>query len=193
MRTRTTVTMATILGLTAVLSLAPALSTQGAMTGLKAQADQFSKKDFQFVKAAARGGMMEVELGKIAQQKGGIPAVQDFGKRMVTDHGQANAELKQLAENKGAILPGMLSRKERRQVQHLEGLSPVKFDRAYAKDMVRDHNHDIKAFERAAKRVKDPDLRAFAAKTIPILREHLRLAQEMEASVNSGTWNSAGK
>jgi putative membrane protein len=193
MRTRTAVKTATILSLAAVLSLAPALPTEGAPTGLKPQAGQFSKKDFQFVKAAARGGMMEVELGKIAQQKGGIPAVQDFGKRMVTDHGQANAELKQLAASKGAILPSILSRKERRQMQHLEGLSPVKFDHAYARDMVRDHKHDIKAFEKAAKNVQDPELRAFVVKTIPILQKHLRLAQMMQATVSSAAWNSAGK
>ncbi len=193
MRTRTAITTATIVGLAAVLSLAPAISAQGASRGHKLQAGQFSKKDFQFVKAAARGGMMEVELGKIAQEKGAIPAVQDFGKRMVTDHSQINTELKELATSKGATLPAMLLRKQRRQVQHLEGLSPARFDRAYAKDMVRDHKHDIKAFEKAAKHAKNPELRAFAQKTVSILKEHLRLAQEMEASVNSGAWNSAGK
>ena len=49
--------------------------------------------------------------------------------------------------------------------------------------MVKDHKADVKEFKEAAKNLQDPDLRAFASKTLPVLESHLKMAEEMESAV----------
>ncbi|SPE57086.1 hypothetical protein SBV1_2630002 [Verrucomicrobia bacterium] len=79
-----------------------------------------------------------------------------------------------------ALLPANLSHSERSTLADLQSVSGRDFDKAYAKDMVKDHKKDVKEFESAAKDLSDPDLRAWAQKTLPVLQEHLRMAQDME-------------
>ncbi len=149
------------------------------------QQGQLSEKDYRFVEKAARGGQEEVQLGQLAQQRGASQQVRDFGQRMVTDHGRANDELMQLASQKGAALPTSMSHSEHSTLQHLQNLNGTSFDQAYARDMVKDHTKDVKDFQKAANDLKDPDLRAWAQKTLPVLQEHLKQAQAMEASVGA--------
>lgn len=143
----------------------------------------FSKSDYRFVCEAASGGMMEVQAGELAKNHGASESVKQFGDRMVTDHSQANDELKSLAQRKGASLPTTIPAKEQHSLDKLSSLSGPEFDRAYAKDMVTDHKKDVKAFQKEAQKADDPDLRAFAAKTAPTLEEHLQMATNMMASV----------
>ncbi len=145
-----------------------------------------------FMKKAAVGGMAEVELGQLAQQKGSSARVKEFGARMVRDHSKANQELKQLAGLKGVTLPTALDSKNQKVVAHLQKLSGVAFDRAYMSDMVADHKEDIADFQTEGQGGKDPDVKAFATKTLPTLEEHLKMAQsgtsmEMPSSVSPGT------
>ena len=111
--------------------------------------------------------------------------VRNFGERMVTDHTKVNDELKKLAEKKKATLPTRLSKADSADMSYLEKLSSKDFDRAYAEDMVKDHEKDLKAFQTAAKDVSDPDLKAFVKKTIPTLEAHLRMAKDMQSAVKS--------
>src|ERR1041385_8239220 len=138
---------------------------------------QFSARDFRFVKEAARGGMTEVKLGEMAKQKGSSQSVRDFGQRMVTDHTKANNELKQIASNKGAVIPTEMSHRENSQIERFEKLSGPEFDKAFAKFMVKDHEKDAKEFADAANDVSDPDLKAFAQKTHAVIEDHLRMAR----------------
>ncbi len=149
------------------------------------QRGQLSERDYKFAEKAAEGGAMEVQMGELAQQKGGSQQVRDFGQRMVTDHSRADNELKQLVNQKGAILPTRVSHAEHSTMKHLQNLSGTDFDKAYSKDMVKDHSKDVKEFEKEAAQVTDPDLRAWAQKTLPVLQEHLQLAQQMEATVKN--------
>ena len=144
---------------------------------------QLSKGDYKFLKEAIQGGQTEVELGELAKQKGNNQSVKTFGEKMVTDHSKANDELKSIASKKGATLPAELSHGERSDIEHLQKATGKDFDKDYASRMVKDHKKDVKDFEDAAKDLKDPELKAFAEKTLPTLQEHLRMAQEMEASV----------
>ena len=144
---------------------------------------QFSARDYRFVKEATLGGMTEVRLGELAKTKGSNQTVRDFGQRMVAEHSKANDELKQIAANKGAILPTEISHRENSEIDRLEKLSGPEFDKAYAKYMLKDHEKDAKEFKDAADDVKDPDLKAFAEKTRTVIEDHLRMAREMEASV----------
>jgi putative membrane protein len=150
-------------------------------TPMGATTTALASEDKEFMTKAAIGGMLEVRLGQQAAQKGLSADVKAFGNRMVTDHGKANDELKQLASKKGFMLPTELDENHKEKVDELSKLTGAKFDREYAKDMVDDHEEDVKEFKDAAKNAKDPDLRAWAGKTLPILEDHLKMAKDMKA------------
>jgi putative membrane protein len=151
-----------------------------------------SSQDHNFVMDAAMGGLMEVELGRIAAQKGASEAVKQFGQRMVDDHSNANQELMSLASSKGMTLPTALDDKHQKDVAKLSAMSGAEFDRAYAKMMLKDHEKDVKEFERQSTRGGDPELRAFATKTLPTLQEHLQMARALPGNEGSGNSNSGG-
>ncbi len=144
-----------------------------------------SHTDHKFVSEAARGSLEEVQLGQLAQQKGANTAVREFGQRMMSDHTKLSNELQQLASQKGLTVPTSLSHHEQSTLQHLQSDNGAKFDQAYARQMVQDHEKDLKEFEREAKDAKDPALKSFAQQSIPILRQHLQMARNMEASVKN--------
>ena len=135
--------------------------------------------DHKFALEAALGGMMEVELGRVAAEKGASDEVRQFGQRMVNDHSKANDELKQIAEGKGMMLPTAPDAKHQAEMQKLFALSGEKFDKEYVKMMVKDHKKDVAAFEKEAGGGADADIKAFAARVLPTLREHLQMIQRI--------------
>ena len=146
---------------------------------------QLSAKDFRFAKAAARGGQMEVTLGQLAAQNGQDQSVRDFGTKMVQDHQAANQQLMQLLSQKGASVstePGWMGE---HMVSHFQGLKGADFDKAYIKDMVKDHEKDIKEFQKEADSGEDADLKNFASKTLPTLQDHLRMANDAQTKLAS--------
>ena len=143
-----------------------------------------SQGDRKFIEDAAAGGMAEVELGKLAEQRASNAQVKQFGSRMVQDHGKAGDELKSLASSKGVPLPAALPKNLQSDVDKMGKLTGADFDKAYMKHMVDDHKHDVSMFEKKSKSGQDTDLKAWAGKTLPTLREHLQLAQTTHASVN---------
>ena len=145
-----------------------------------------SSQDHKFVMDAAMGGMMEVELGRWAAQKGASDAVKQFGQRMVDDHSKANQELMTLAASKGMTLPTALDEKHQGHVTKISALTGAEFDRAYAKMMLSDHEKDVKAFERQSSKGADADLKAFATSTLPTLQEHLQMARALPGNEGSG-------
>jgi putative membrane protein len=140
-------------------------------------ANKLSKDDETFVKEAAQGGLMEVQLGEAASTKGVHDRVKAFGKRMKEDHGKANKELEAIAKKKNVQLSKNLEGKHKSEVERLAKLMGDEFDREYMEAMVKDHKEDIEKFEQAAKNAKDSDVKAFASKQLPTLKEHLQLAQ----------------
>jgi putative membrane protein len=100
---------------------------------------------------------------------------------MVDDHSRANSELMQLASGKGITLPTTLDAKHQSLIAKMSALSGAEFDRAYAKEMVKDHNKDVALFQRQASRGADADLKTFAQKTLPTLQEHLSMARAMSS------------
>ena len=141
-----------------------------------------AEDDSKFVVTAASGGMMEVEAGQMAQQKGVSQRVKNFGAMMVRDHTQANNELKALAATKNIAVPTGLSEQHQKHINELREKSGKEFDAAYMSMMVDDHKEDVSLFESTSNKGNDADLKAFAAKTLPILRTHLDSAQ----AVNDG-------
>lgn len=138
------------------------------------------KEDADFVMEAASGGMMEVELGKMAMDKAISSKVKDFAKMMVDDHTKANNELKSLASQKNIMLSGSLMEKHQKLMDNLAKKSGKEFDKEYMDKMVDDHKEDIEAFEKAAEKGNDSDVKSFASKTLPTLRHHLEMAERTE-------------
>ena len=158
-----------------------------ALTGpAVAQVQLVSDHDREFVNKAATGGVAEVELGRIATQRAAHPSVRSLAARMVTDHGRANAELASLARSKGIEVPTALEPSQQAMRDRLSALSGADFDRAYMSEMVRDHTEDVALFERAAEISTDPDLKAWAAESLPMLRDHLTLARQVNSEVVLG-------
>jgi putative membrane protein len=143
--------------------------------------------DEHFVMEAAKGGLAEVELGRLATEKASSPQVKQFGQRMVDDHGKAADELKTWATQKNVTLPTELDAKHKATVDGLGKLSGASFDRAYMKEMVSDHDKDVAAFERAAKASTDADLKAWAASTLPTLKEHQKMAHDISGKLTTTT------
>jgi len=168
---------------TAAVVILSGASLLGAENNSKENRGQLGVRDYKFLTEAARGGMMEVRLGEIAKQKGTSQSVRDLAQRMITDHSKANDELRQLAASKGAVIPSEMSHHENATIERFDKLSGREFDKDYAEHMVKDHKKDLKEFEDASRDVTDPDLKAFAQKTLSTLREHLRMATETEVSV----------
>jgi len=149
-----------VIGLTAAQSMAALSST-----------------DRTFAQKAAAGGLAEVSLGQIAAQNANSQQVKDFGQRMVTDHTQANQELQQIAQQENLTLPTQPDSKDQATQKRLGTLTGTAFDTAYTKDMVQDHRQYIAEFKREAQSGQDPALKAFAQKTLPVLQQHLQMAE----------------
>lgn len=139
--------------------------------------------DSKFVMFAAMGGMAEVEMGRLAAQKGASEDVRQFGQRMVDDHTRANEELMRVASSKGMTPPATLDAKHQAAMQKMSALSGEKFDREYAKMMVSEHKKTVSEFQKESVRGADPDIKAFAAGKLPALREHLSMAQRLHDKV----------
>jgi len=146
-----------------------------------------SKEDRTFVTEAAMGGLMEVELGRVATQHGTMDSVKRFGQRMVDDHSRANDELRQIATTKGISLPTELDEKHKNEVSKMSKLSGADFDKAYATAMLNDHVKDVAAFEKESQKGNDPDIKAFATKTLPTLKQHLEMARELNGQKKNAT------
>jgi len=138
------------------------------------------KDDADFAVKAANGGMAEVAMGKMAQQKGMSQEVKDFGAKMVTDHTKANDNMMALAKQKNITLPAAISNDEQKKMDDMGKKSGKDFDKAYVHEMVDDHNKDVKDFEDASKNLKDADLKAFATTTLPTLKMHQTMIKAID-------------
>lgn len=139
-----------------------------------------SGADAKFAVDAANGGLAEVELGRLAQQKASSSKVKAFGAMMVQDHSMGNMELKELAKSKRISLPDSAGSETQSLKSELSKLSGKAFDSAYVKAMVKDHQEDIKTFEDARKTVKYPEMTELIDKTIPMLKKHLSAIEKIQ-------------
>ncbi len=169
------------LGMAVVGMLSFASARDSASTGgsMGKSASGLSASDTKFVKEAAAGGMAEVELGQLANEKASSDDVKQFGQRMVDDHSKANEKLKQLAASKGVDLPQAVSAKDKATKARLSKLSGDQFDKAYMADMVQDHKKDVAEFQKESRSAKDPDVKVFASDTLPTLQDHLKHAESI--------------
>jgi putative membrane protein len=169
-----------LMGAAALALMAQPTLAQDTQPPREAGQAQLADVDLDFATEAAQGGLMEVRLGELAQLKAKSSAVQDFGRRMVEDHGKANEALMQIAARKGIELPQDLSDDGQDTMDELLETEGAEFDQDYMDDMVSDHEDDVAAFESYVEDAEDADLRGFAEATLPTLRDHLELAKRTQ-------------
>ena len=134
-----------------------------------------------FIEKAAFGGLAEVSLGQEVSQVAKNADVKGFADKMVTDHSKVNDDLKQLASNKKVTLPNEPDHEQQAAAKKV--MSAKNIDRSYMEEMVKDHDKDVKEFEAASKSAKDLDLKSWIDKTLPVLKEHQKMAHEINAKV----------
>jgi putative membrane protein len=139
-----------------------------------------------FVEHAAQDGMTEVQLAKIALEKSNNDQVKQFAQKMEHDHTQANEQLASIAKSKGLTVPTKLDAKHEAMVKNLSAKSGKAFDAAYAQHMAKDHAKAVALFQ-AASKSSDPDIAAFAQKTLPTLEDHKQLADNLRSSTRTRT------
>jgi len=145
---------------------------------------QLRNNERQFLMEAAQDSMVEIELGKLAQERGSSPEVKEFGERMVEDHTKALEKLKETASEPNVTIPSELQAKHKSTVDRFAKLSGEQFDQAYMKHMVQDHKKAVNLFERTAKNAQNAAVKNYASETAPTLREHLELAQKIHGQVS---------
>jgi len=150
----------------------------------KAKAKPFS--DDEFVILAGAGGMYEVALGKVAKSNAASEEVKKFGDRMITDHTKAGQDLAAAAKAANIGFPLKIFSDQQATLNQLAQIRGPDFDRVYMKKMVADHKEDVALFERASKEAKNDKIKSYASKTLPTLKEHLKMAQQINAKVNGG-------
>lgn len=136
-----------------------------------------------FLVKAADGGMTEMQLGKMAEERGVDPRIKGYGSMMIHDHSLANDEVKALAAQRNVVLPDSVSDNNKKIIDGLAKKTGKSFDIAYADAMIKDHVEDIDEFEKAAAKVNDTDVRNFINNTLPKLKNHLDSARAIRKSL----------
>jgi putative membrane protein len=183
----------------ALLAAAPALaqstnppnlnpdSTAKPGSAAAAGAASEGSSDARFIDHVARDNEGEIELGKLAVQKTQSPEVKALAQRLVTDHSKANQQLKRLAQKESVSVPTGVGKEQKDLRAQLEKLNGAAFDRAFVDAEVKDHQNDITFYQNESNRLQDPQLRSFAQQTLPVLQEHLQMAERAEAGASSGS------
>lgn len=151
-----------------------------AMLGVQARAqDATASQDKQFCQAAGEGGLAEIQMGHLAEQKSSNEGVKAFGARMVHDHTMLNDEMKPVCGALGVQPPDHVDAKDQAEYDRLNGLSGSEFDQAYIKTMVMDHRMDLRAFRHEEATTNDPQLKEKVEGGVKVITEHLHLATEL--------------
>ena len=151
----------------------------------------FSSQDVAFIKNAAVAGKAEVQASRLALQKAVEPDVRSFARRMVDDHSKANAKLEQLARERGVRIPVDYSVSRQSRINILKSASGREFDKEYERHFgVSAHEKAIELFRKEAEQGQDPQLKAFARKTLDTLQQHLQLARKMESGLDAQVMGS---
>ncbi|HOO15507.1 MAG: DUF4142 domain-containing protein [Phycisphaerae bacterium] len=142
-------------------------------------ADKENEADKAFMTKVAQGNLFEIRAGELAHKKTTSEDVRKLATRLIVDHTANNVELKKLATKHNVELPNELNEQQRKELARLEKLSGPEFEQAYVELMIKDHKADIAAFEKQIA-ASQGDVKQFAEKTLPVLREHLKMAEETQ-------------
>lgn len=139
-------------------------------------------KDAMFIREAAAGNLAEIKMGRMALDKSSSPDVKQFGQRLIDDHTKANDQLMTLAQQKQVTLPTEPMAKAQKEATKMAAMSGSSFDKAWIKAAVKDHKKDVAKYKMESKQAKDADVRQYASATLPVLKTHLQIAEQLKAS-----------
>jgi putative membrane protein len=141
--------------------------------------------DQAFVTKALEGGMAEVELGKLAADKSQSQDVKQFAQKMVNDHSQMGDKwFKPVAQQIGVSEPKGPSKKDKKLIEKLQGLSGQEFDTQYIQAMVKDHQEDLKEFKNEAQAAQDPNVKQIAEQGTKVISQHLQMIEQIAQNHN---------
>lgn len=170
---------------TALPAAAQSAASRGDQAGeaRSGAASQTAKADERMMKNLAQANLAEIETGKLAQQKAAKDDVKKFGQTMVDDHTKSLGELQELASKKGVELPTEPDTKHKATATALKALDGDAFDKRYMSMAgVSDHKKTHEMLQKVQREAKDPDLKAYAAKTLPVVHGHLTMAQQLTST-----------
>jgi len=142
------------------------------------------KQDQTFMMEAARGGLMEVQVAQLAQQKAQSDEIKEYARKLEQDHTKANEQLKQIAQERNVQLPTDLG-SHAAQLSKFQSLSGEQFDREWIRMQVQHHKKDVSDFRKEANRGMDSDVKNFASTNLPVLEQHLSEAQRLQSSTGT--------
>ncbi|MFN7138152.1 MAG: DUF4142 domain-containing protein [Limisphaerales bacterium] len=145
-----------------------------------AETDDLSPE--KFAKKAHQSGMAEVAMGQLAAQRAQSSSVKQFGDKLAREHKEANQRLEKIAERRNFELERIIGKKHQETIQNLTSLSGEQFDREFIKHTVEQHRKDIERFEKQASEGEEPAIRSFASETLPMLRQHLKIAETLQTN-----------
>lgn len=140
-------------------------------------------EDRNFIQKAAAGGTAEIDFAKMADQKSRNDGVKRFAQRMIRDHTRIGDQLAAIAASDGITVPATMDAEQQARQAELEKMSGARFDRAYIRGQVRDHRETIQLFRHEADSSHDQQLKSFASETLPVLRDHLKMADSVAAEM----------
>jgi putative membrane protein len=140
-----------------------------------------NKPGQKFIEQAIQGNLAEIQMGKLAQQKGQSQDVKSYGQMLVTDHSQANDQAKKVADQIDVTAPNGPSAKQKQMCDRMSKLSGKAFDRSFAKEMVADHKKDISEYRKESQKKNDPAA-DYAKQSLPVLQKHLEAAEKLQRS-----------
>jgi len=138
--------------------------------------------DRQFARDAAIAGLSSAELGKLAAAKGSSEDVRQFGHKLVDDHTKTNDRLKEVAGKANIEIPDSLDSKHQSQVDKIAKLSGPEFDKAFLKQQLKEQESEVRDFSDEAQGGTDPNVKTFAAGTLPDLQHQLETAKTLNKS-----------
>jgi putative membrane protein len=157
----------------------------------KQSASGISSSDRQFLTKAAEGSMAEIEMGKLAQERGSSEHVKELGKQLAEDHQKSLDQVRTIAESKGMTLPQEVSKKDKAEHDRLSGMSGDAFDRAFLRATQQDHKKDIAEYKRQAERSTDPDVKQYAQSTLPVLERHEQASMHGTSASSTGATSTS--
>src|SRR4051794_10767190 len=176
-----------IIAVSCILLASPALGQSvGEKTGINS-ALGVAPTTADFVKEVAISDMFEVESNKLAQRKGN-PQEKSFAQQMVTDHTKTSNELKSMVQGGKvqAELPTALDSSHQSKLDKLKDQSGNDFSSNFDSYQVSAHKDAVSLFERYASGGDNPELKNWAGKTLPALKHHLEMAQELGKAPSVG-------
>jgi putative membrane protein len=136
--------------------------------------------DSSFMRSAAADGMAEIQLGQLALKQSSNVSVKKTAQTLIDDHTKADAKLATLAQADQVKLPNTPSSQSEQQQKQLQGMKGSAFDKAWTKVVIKDHRAAIKMFKKEGRHAKNADLKTFAKTTLPVLKKHLSMAEQLQ-------------